>query len=172
MEPCRAVRILTYTLLTKLLCLHTRLRFKTGPTLIFLLLCSWESSLVTLDTSGRLVSKSSTWFLYFPGFIACCDLTDTGTSTTSLARTFCHRLVENLLPVSTKRPRSPNGLYKTPPYVTARPEVTHRKISVGNGSMQGNLDGELRFLVMGEFFPSEVVVRFMVLLFSSDKDNG
>lgn len=50
---------------------------------------------------------------------------------------------EGLLGPEDKRPRGVPARLKTPPYVTASPEVTHRKIS-GEGSKAG----KLRFLVL------------------------
>ncbi|KAL7410997.1 phosphatase 2C-like domain-containing protein [Mrakia frigida] len=58
------------------------------------------------------------------------------------------KLYEELLPPDHKRPRAPSPNLKTPPYVTARPEVTHRKLALGPEAANSST-GELRFLVMG-----------------------
>ncbi|CDZ98619.1 Protein phosphatase 2C/pyruvate dehydrogenase (lipoamide) phosphatase [Phaffia rhodozyma] len=52
-------------------------------------------------------------------------------------------LIDSLVPAGSKRPRPAPSLSKTPPYVTATPEVIHLK---SDGS---DREGELRFLVLG-----------------------
>ena len=44
--------------------------------------------------------------------------------------------------------RSTPALLKTPPYVTARPEVTHRKLSLPVAGSQGNTKSSIRFVVL------------------------
>jgi len=62
------------------------------------------------------------------------------------------RLYETFLPGGRAAARGPPKLLETPPYVTARPEVVHRKIAPGlvpRGGGKGAEDGkELRFVVM------------------------
>lgn len=51
--------------------------------------------------------------------------------------------------IGNNRPmRPPPSLFKTPPYVTATPVVTHRKLSFPGDSDATSNDGAIRFVVL------------------------
>lgn len=67
--------------------------------------------------------------------------------TASLISSSVCSLAATLLPDYVKPPRPAPARSLTPPYVTARPEITHTKVSLASAN-DPTSQGELRFLVM------------------------
>jgi pyruvate dehydrogenase phosphatase len=88
-------------------------------------------------TNGRVRHKRCEyWFLQ--DLLRCQIVTYVGSFSSSLSKAF---LVGNNKPM-----RPPPPLFKTPPYVTARPVVTHRKLSFP--PLDDSSENSLRFLVL------------------------